>query len=92
MQDIHNSADWKAMNGWLVGLIVYGVCLIITLIAVCWSMRNENEPESYNEPGEDGAALTLLVFLWPITWVLFILDLKKSRREKLAQKEQHQSS
>lgn len=55
-------------------------------------MRNENESVSYNEPGEDGAALTLLVFLWPITWVLFILDLKKGRREKRAQKEQHHNS
>ena len=77
------------MKGWLVALFIYGAGWAITLIGMCWSMRNE--PESHNEPGEDETAFTLLVFLWPIVWVFFIVDFTRGRREKRLQKEQRQS-
>lgn len=78
------------MNGWIVALIVYGAGWVITLIGACWDLRNT--PESHNEPGEDEAALMLIIFLWPITWMLFAVELVRDRREKREQKEQRQNS
>lgn len=84
---IKNSADWIAMNGWLIAVIAYAAGWVATFILMLWSMRHEEE--SYNnEPGEDGAAMLILLFVWPITWCFFINEMRQKRREKRAARAQ----
>ena len=69
------------MNGWLVAAIVYGIGFVLTVGLVIWEMRGTEE--SYNnEPGEDGAAMFILLVIWPVTWGFFINERIHARREK----------
>jgi len=73
------------MEWWQVALIVYGVGFVATVVLLLWSMRHEEE--SYNnEPGEDGAALGIMLVIWPVAWYFFLSEVRQNRREKRAQR------
>jgi hypothetical protein len=78
------------MEWWQVALTVYGVGLVATFVLVLWSTRHEEE-SCNNEPGEDGAALAILLFIWPVVWCFFAADVRQKRREKRADQVQQSS-
>lgn len=73
------------MNGWFIAAIVYGIGFVLTVGLVIWEMRGTEESFN-NEPGEDEAAMFILLVIWPVTWGFFINERIHARREKREQR------